>query len=206
MSACDFKAGQKQRAGARRDPRDAAPCTRNASICAPEAYYGAEFQRLLEQNRRQNQWIFDLATLPHCPGETVYHSASEWLLARDLHRGADSRYLVVFRDPGLYSIRDLRAQHLRVLADVAKFLRRWLPAQEPEHHAKYHLYFHYMPSVFQLHMHVAMRRAPESFRAHHLRHVLRNLKRDGDWYRDALILCQHANPAKLHPYDRNKLA
>jgi hypothetical protein len=201
MAACDFKATPKLR-----PRRDCAPCTRHASICAPEAYYAADFQRLLAQNRRQNQWIFDLATLPHCPGEKVYHSTPDWLLARDLHRGADNRYLVVFTDPALFSIRDLRAHHVAVLKAVAAHVRRWLPEQEPENHAKYHSYFHYMPSVFQLHMHVSMRKSPESFRAHHMHHILRNLARDGAWYRDALILCQNANPAKSHASDRNKLA
>jgi hypothetical protein len=203
MAACDFKATPKQRP--RRESTPCTPCTRNTSICAPEAYYAADFQRLLAQNRRQNQWIFDLATVPNCPGEKVYHSTPDWLLARDLHRGADNRYLVIFKDPDLFSIRDLRARHVQVLRDVAAFLKRWLPAQEPAHHSRYHSYFHYMPSVFQLHMHVAMRRAPESFRAHHMHHVLRHLGRSDTWYKDALILCTTANPAKLRLYDRNKM-
>jgi hypothetical protein len=203
MTACDFKDTPKQR-----PRRDAPPCTRNTRICAPETYYGADFQRALAQNRRQNQWIFDLADLPPalCPDETVYHSTPDWLLTRDLHRGTDNRYLVFFKDPALLSIRELGARHVAVLRAVATFLRRWLPAQEPEHHARFHSYFHYMPSVFQLHMHVSMRKAPESFRAHHMHHVLRNLARDGEWYHDTLIPCQNANPAKTHAHDRNKSA
>jgi hypothetical protein len=49
-----------------------------------------------------------------------------------------------------------------MLCDLLKFLKQWLPAQEPVLHAKYHMYFHYMPSVFQLHMHVSMRKAPDA--------------------------------------------
>jgi diadenosine tetraphosphate (Ap4A) HIT family hydrolase len=185
MTSCDFKPCAKES-----KKRPGASCPRPPAICAPEAYYDPGFQLALAENRRQNRWIFDLIDTPNCPGETVHHDAQAWLLARDVHRGADSRYLVVFKDRALLSLRDLRAEHLAVLEDVVAFLRRWLPQQEPEHHAQYHLYFHYMPSVFQLHMHVSMRRAPESLRVHRVHHVIRNLRARATWYRDALILCQ----------------
>jgi len=136
----------------------------------------------------------------------VYHSTPDWLLARDLHRGADNRYLVVFTDPALFSIRDLRADHVPVLRAVAAHIKRWLPAQEPENHAKYHSYFHYMPSVFQLHMHVSMRRSPDSLRVHRVHHVMRNLAQHPAWYKDALILCQTANSLKSCWPEHNKLS
>jgi hypothetical protein len=198
MTSCDFKVYKE------RKKREACHA-RSPVICAPEAYYGPEFQTLLRENRRQNQWIFNLIADQHCPGETVYHSGSEWLLARDLHRGTDNRYLVIFKDEALHSIRDLRAKHIDVLREVVAFIRRWLRVHEPEHHSKYHMYFHYMPSVFQLHMHVSMRKAPESYRAQHVHHILRNLGQHDAWYRDALILCQYI-PAKSRFPDHNKFA
>ena len=102
MSSCDFKVHTKER-----KKREPVPCARH-TICAPETYYDAGFQKLLLENRRQNKWIFDLMDVPNCPGEKVYHSTDEWLLARDLHKGTDNRYLVVFKDKDLYSIRELR--------------------------------------------------------------------------------------------------
>ena len=101
-------------------------------------------------------------------------------------------------------MRDLRAQHLGVLQDVVAFLKEWLPLQEPVHHRKYHMYFHYLPSVFQLHMHVSMRKAPDSLRAQDVQHVIRNLEQAGTWYKDALILCSSSGLAKppLRPESR----
>jgi hypothetical protein len=200
MTSCDFKTRKKER-----KKTDSASCIRNTSICCPHAYYDAGFQRLLAENRRQNQWIFDLMTLPDCPGEKVFHDTPEWLLARDLHRGPDNRYLVVFRDTALFCIRDLRARHVGMLRGLLSFLRRWLPAQEPLLHGRYHMYFHYMPSVFQLHMHVSMRKAPDSLRAQDVQHVIRNLELSGTWYRDALILCSGSVLAKSRPSDLTKL-
>jgi len=200
MSSCDFKVHTKER-----KKREPVPCTRH-TICAPETYYDAGFQKLLLENRRQNKWIFDLMDVPNCPGEKVYHSTDEWLLARDLHKGTDNRYLVVFKDKDLYSIRELRSKHIDTLKAIVEFLSRWLPEQEPVYHKKYSMYFHYMPSVFQLHMHVSMRKSLESFRAHHMHHVLRNLHSHDAWYRDALILCQNAHLTKSRSTNHNKMA
>ena len=182
MTSCDFKACNKERK--KKEPS----YVRSPAICTPETYYGADFQRTLLDNRRQNQWIFDLIKNANCPGEKVYHDTPDWLLARDLHRGLDNRYLVIFKDPSLHSIRDLRAPHTQALKDAVAFLKKWLPAQEPACHDRYLMYFHYMPSVFQLHMHVSMRKSSDTCRAHHVQHVLRNLGQRESWYKDALIL------------------
>ena len=200
MTSCDFKTRKKER-----KKTEIACCIRNTSICSPDVYYDADFQRLLAENRRHNQWIFDLMTIPDCPGEKVFHDTPARLLARDLHRGPDNRYLVVFRDTELLCIRDLRARHVPMLRGLLAFLRQWLPAQEPLLHSKYHLYFHYMPSVFQLHMHVSMRKAPDSLRAQDVRHVIRNLELKDTWYRDALILCSGSVFAKSRSGDPTKL-
>ena len=199
MTSCEFKTRKKER----KKP-DTACCIRNTSICSPETYYDGAFQKLLAENRRQNQWIFDLMTIPDCPGETVFHDTPEWLLARDLHRGPDNRYLVVFRDTQLYCIRDLRARHVGMLRGLLAFIREWLREQEPLLHAKYHMYFHYMPSVFQLHMHVSMRKAPDSLRAQDVLHVIRNLRLSDTWYHDALILCPSTPLTKTRSSDLTK--
>ena len=199
MTSCDFKTRKKERR-----KNESACCLRHTNICSPETYYDGAFQKLLVENRRQNQWIFDLMTIPDCPGETVFHDTPEWLLARDLHRGPDNRYLVVFRDTQPFCIRDLRARHVGMLRRLVAFLRDWLPVQEPQLHSKYHLYFHYMPSVFQLHMHVSMRKAPDSLRAQHVHHVIRNLLLADTWYKDALILCPSTPLTKSRPGDLTK--
>ena len=143
-------------------------------------------------------------TIPDCPGETVFHDTPEWLLARDLHRGPDNRYLVVFRDTQPFCIRDLRARHVGMLRGLLAFIREWLREQEPLLHAKYHMYFHYMPSVFQLHMHVSMRKAPDSLRAQDVLHVIRNLRLSDTWYHNALILCPSTPLTKTRSSDLTK--
>jgi hypothetical protein len=91
-----------------------------------------------------------------------------------------------------------------MLRGLLSFLRQWLPAQEPQMHSKYHMYFHYMPSVFQLHMHVSMRKAPDSLRAQDVQHVIRNLEHTDTWYEHALILCSSSGLTKSRPGDATK--
>jgi hypothetical protein len=200
MTSCDFKSCQKER------KKKHAACAHSHVICTPESYYDAEFQRAVLDNRRQNQWIFDLIANDSCPGETVYHNASQWLLARDLHRGTDNRYLVIFKNHDLHSIRDLRADHIDLLRDIVAFLKKWLPVHEPAQHKKYLMYFHYMPSVFQLHMHVSMRKAPDSLRVHQVHNVLHNLGQRDSWYKHALILCPSTHPVKSRSVDHGKIS
>ncbi len=50
-------------------------------------------------------------------------------------------------------------------------------------------FFHYMPSVFQLHMHVCLQHTGDTLRIHSLQSVLLRLKIDDLWFQRALILC-----------------
>jgi nucleotide-binding universal stress UspA family protein len=65
---------------------------------------------------------------------------------------------------------NLEALSLDTLKAIVEILSRWLPEQEPVYHKKYSMYFHYMPSVFQLHMHVCLPRTSDAGRVH-LLHV-----------------------------------
>ncbi len=65
-------------------------------------------------------------------------------------------------------------------------------------HWKFQCYFHYMPSVFQLHMHVCLPRTSDAGHVHPLGLVRRNLGARNNWYRHALILCPAQRPLRSH--------
>jgi hypothetical protein len=59
------------------------------------------------------------------------------------------------------------------------------------------VFFHYMPSVFQLHLHVNMQSEYISTeRAHHLSHVIGNIQRNSEYYMQALILTKMCKTLK----------
>ena len=113
--------------------------------------------------------------------------------------GADVRYLVVFKDTALKTIRDLTQSHVPLLEEIRQHVLSWLRNQGDE---TFCLYFHYMPSIFQLHLHV---REKAFFRRHiriqPLHNVVQNLMRDPAHYRDALIVtkfCKTLQKSESH--------
>ena len=138
-----------------------------------------------------HQWIYDLVSQPD---EEIYYNCERWLLAKDKHPGTDTRYLIIFKDTNLRTLRDLRDCHIPLLreardksyATLAKIMN--LGVQDVA--MQWRIYFHYYPSVFQLHAHIvneAVHRNAD--RVHDLKHVIRNLMFHPMWYRDATILC-----------------
>jgi len=124
--------------------------------------------------------------------EVVMTETAQWLLCLDKHPGEDTRYLVVFRELALKTIRDLRGQDVPMLLEMLASVRAEMLARHPQW-ADCQVYFHYYPSVYQLNTHVcegaegaSTRKA--SCRCHDVGHVVRNLRADPLWYSKALIL------------------
>ena len=171
-------------------------------ICSPDMYYGAAFQGFVASECRaaNSKWIYDIIYNTFCPKrEQVFIQSPQFCLCADQHQGSDPRYLVIFKDTSLKTIRDLRASHLPLLLDIQNQVREWLTTK----HAKsFQMFFHYMPSVFQLHLHVtAKAQYINMSRAHFLLRVMKNLQRNSTHYAEALILtssCRTLRRAETH--------
>ena len=146
------------------------------------------------------KWIYDLINGHIDRDETVFCDEEQWMLCLDKHPGVDTRYLVVFKELHLKTIRDLRQCDMAMLHRVRREVKATLHRIHPSW-IGIDVYFHYHPSVYQLHAHVCesgedtspygrqrLNRTAYNPRCHHLRHVMRNLVTDSLWYRNALIL------------------
>ena len=101
----------------------------------------------------------------------------------------EPRYLVIFKDEELSTLRDLRAKHTGMLRHMQEIVLNFLLKTHPSTWHLYRIFFHYLPSVFQLHAHVSARRnSLAKSRQHYLVHVLRNLTRDAEHYKKCLIV------------------
>lgn len=163
-------------------------------ICSPHEYFDQPFQERIALNRanKGQQWIFELIAGRIDLSETVYIDRAEWMLVRNNRPAtgpAERRYLVVFKDTALHSLRNLAGRHVALLDEVEGAVRAFLRGEHPLRHAEFRCYFHYMPSVFQLHMHVCLAKATDAGRVHPVGLVRRNLNAKSSWYRDGLILC-----------------
>ena len=169
---------------------------REIAICSPEDYSSRTMQDYIQSKciEPDKQWIYDLidgkidSNAPNCM-ERIYLNKTAFMLCRDIHPGTDTRYLVIFKDTSLKTIRDLTGAHVKLLTEVQATISQFLKQRHPDTHSQFKTFFHYTPSVFQLHAHISV---PNSFyntaRVHHLSTCIRNLRKDHEWYSKALIL------------------
>jgi hypothetical protein len=151
---------------------------------------GDAFRSKVETNRANasQRWIFDLIRGEFAPSELVFLNEAEWMLVQGkAHTLYETRYLVIFKDTELHTIRDLRQTHLPMLMDIWRKVTLFIATRHGAD-AAFKQYFHYLPSVFQLHMHVCSSSALDVNRTQRLSCVVRNIRAVDTWYRDALIL------------------
>lgn len=166
-------------------------------ICSPERFYAGDTQNYIRQRQQDydKQWIYNLISSTNMydnarQHEQIFINEEQWMLCKDIHPGRDTRYLVVFKDLCLSTIRALDASHLMLLEEVRTRVRAFLGSQHSTSEAAdFRIFFHYMPSVYQLHAHISTHTMPaQVVRRHYLNHVIRNIKQNSHHYKNALIL------------------
>lgn len=175
------------------------------AICTPSSYFSSHMQQLIKKNRLENEWIFDIIRNEHKiePIQNCVIKMPEWTLV--VHQ-SDSRpkYLVVFHDESLQSMRDLRGKHVPLLVSIYKHISAAFKANPQHFKLKTkpelcRIYFHYWPSVFQLHAHVVFYSSQHSnARCHEFKHVIRNLIKDGEWYSKAMMITPYNRTITSH--------
>lgn len=170
-------------------------------ICSPEEYYSDNMLHYITQqcNDASHRWIHQIID-NNLKGsnEKVYYRTSQWCLCEDKHSGSDTRYLIVFSDKSLHTIRDLRQKHVIMLREIKEYVTAWLGTQKN----LFKMYFHYFPSTMQLHLHINTVHATRNYqRIQPIDTVIRNLERDSLYYSNALILtrlCKTLKRAETH--------
>lgn len=150
--------------------------------------------------RDDQQWVQRLVNDGFANrSETIFIDTEQWVMCSNIHAGADDRYLVVFKDPRLSTLRDLTGADVDMLLDMNKRVRAFLRTAHPLVHARYRIFFHYLPSVFQLHAHVSTKRLAFNMnRRQPFACVVRNLLYDSDYYKKALILTSVQRALRPH--------
>lgn len=182
-------------------------------LCVPEDYYSSEMQAIIAKSvsDSKNRWIYNIIQ-DRCPHtEIVLKRTPEWTLCRD-GGSMDGKWLVVLHDTNIHSLRDLRSSHVPMLIDMREQVRETLVKHYGRPLGSLVFFLHYMPSVFQLHVHVHI---PEVFpslgsategqrihsRRHMLKHVLRNLASDDLYYTKCILLanlCKNSKYAQVY--------
>lgn len=168
----------------------------------PEVYASEETQCFIrgELARANKQWVREVVDGTR-EGESVRLRTDDYVLLPDIHchrrqsrgtRGGSPRlprfnWLAIMADPGLRSVRDLRAHHVPMLE---RMHRECLDAIQREHpevdEADVMVFANYPPSVYKLHFHFC---APffrpmafDAFRMHTLSSILNSLRLHPDHF------------------------
>lgn len=133
----------------------------------------------------RKQWIYKIITGER-ESEAVVFQNEHFMVLPDTEAPNEMgllNWMVIFKDAGLVSMRSLRGEHVCLLREIIAKVRDLLPAELETPM----VYFHYPPSVWQLHLHVAapcdMLRTTNSMqKVYFVEDVLSNLEIDPDYY------------------------
>ena len=148
-------------------------------------YNSGPMQDFISAEISRKQWIYKIITGER-ESEAVLFQNEHFMVLPDTEAPNEMgllNWLVVFKNTDLVSMRSLRGEHAELLRDVLAKIRELLSAELDAPM----VYFHYPPSVWQLHLHVAapcdMLRTTNSMqKVCFVEDVLSNLEIDPDYY------------------------
>jgi hypothetical protein len=115
-------------------------------------YHSEKFQEFITNEITKKQWIYKIIN-GEKEQEDVIFRTDEFLLVPDVEIKDDENYLnwiVIFTNTEFKCIRCLNQTHIPLLKRVENEIRKKLPSDCQD----VMMYFHYPPSVWQLHLHV----------------------------------------------------
>jgi len=155
-----------------------------------ESYTDYQNKIIPSINKNNTQWVFDIFNGKREQNRIIYQD-SDFVLIPDIKWDGrniiDLHILAFFKDPKLQSIRDLTSEDIKLLDRVMKISLENIKRRYNLTEDQLKIYFHYKPSVWQLHLHFDnlfhKTGASSVERAHSIYSVLENLKLDSDYYK-----------------------
>ena len=155
-----------------------------------KAYNGLLMQDFIKSEIAKKQWIYKIIAGEQ-ETEHVVLKTDDFIVLPD-SEGVDDpgvlNWMVIFTDQKLISTRSLRGDHLEMLRSIQTTVVNLMPSEFDSPM----LYFHYPPSVWQLHLHVAapcdiLRTTNSMQKVCFLEDVISNLSIDSDYYAKATM-------------------
>ena len=169
--------------------------SRHIVQCTPEVAFSGKMCEYVKAQTQvgRKQWVYSILS-----GEKELRNiklrTDEFVLLPDIEtRGAGNlvNWLAIFQDTELRTIRDLRGCHIDLLRRVKMQCVERVKKELSVDDSSIMCYFHYLPSVYQLHLHVC---APygqyttmDICKVQPIDNVISNLEIDSDYYQKASI-------------------
>lgn len=140
--------------------------------------------------KTDRKWVLNILNGLHEQEKIVYQN-DNFIILPDTSWTSDDieelYLLLIVKRKDIYSIRDLTAEHLPLLEDMARIFEQIekiykMPA------CMLRAYFHYKPSTWHLHLHINNINSPKNNcynieRCHTLFNVINNIKCNSDYYK-----------------------
>ena len=145
---------------------------------------------------RNRQWIYDIFDGKKEQDRILYQD-DDFVLIPDIKWDGkekwELRVVAFFKDKKLHSMRDLTADNLELLEKVKNIGSKIINEKFKLDENQLKIFFHYRPTVWQLHMHfhcLFLKHTSSSIeRAHSIYSVIENLKLDTDYFKKVKIHC-----------------
>eukprot|EP00961_Rhodomonas_salina_P257514 3479985-Rhodomonas_salina.7 len=172
------------------------PATPKAVVqCTPEIAFSDAMTQYIDSQTKVNKkrWIYDILEGRREQDAIIAETDDFILLPDTCAPNSDTvvNWMVVFKDTSLLSIRNLNDTHTDMLKECKSRCIRELTGQRGFKAHQVMCYFHYLPSVFQLHLHVC---APygqyttqDIYKVIPIDNVISNIAIDSNYYQKATL-------------------
>ena len=162
--------------------------------CTPQVAFGNAMRDYIDAQTRSSrkQWIYEIIEGVRETEEKVFEN-DDFILTPDIEQNTSTtaNWLAIFKDRTLHSIRSLRGAHIPVLERTRDICVASMAARTGFRRHEIMCYFHYLPSVFQLHLHVCapygMYTTQDVYKVNPIDNVISNLRIDPLYYERATI-------------------
>lgn len=163
--------------------------------CTPGFAFGHDMQDFISNqvNLPRKQWIYEVIDGER-EQDNVLIDIPEMVFLPDTHALNDGKtinWLAICKDRSLKTLRDLRGHHVKLLKRIRLQCTEFIMATTGWKKHNIMAYIHYLPSVFQLHIHFC---APygsyttlDVLKVHPLDTVISNLEIDPEYYRKVTL-------------------
>jgi len=156
----------------------------------PVLFNSCHMRKYIENEISRKNWIYKIIGGEKEKEHIVFQNRNYIVLpdTETIQEGPVLNWMIIFTDLQLTSIRDLRKKHIEMLESVFVELSKIVPSE----YENPMIYFHYPPSVWQLHLHIAapcdvLRTTNSMQKVYFLEDVISNLKIDGDYYEKSTL-------------------
>jgi hypothetical protein len=162
--------------------------------CTPMVAFGPAMRDYIEAQTlsSRKQWIYKIIEGTRETADKVFEN-DDFILTPDIEQNTENtaNWLAIFKDRSLHSISDLRGMHVPMLERARDECLSAMTRCTNFRRYEIMCYFHYLLSVFQLHLHVCapygLYTTQDAYKVQPIDDVISNLRMDPLYYTRATI-------------------